>query len=209
MSDLRDPARRAPQLAIVREALVIGLAAGGSTGLVVGTATFPLVGTALGGIVGVVVGAGAGLVTGLVLSVVSGWTRSPVAARAAAAITDGCLAVAAVARLGDGLSDWRGISFVAWCTSLGALFGARASNPGRARPSATQVAPDAGRYALYGAVIAGLAGGIVGLTIGIVVYPATSPFALVEGAALGTVPGAIVGASVAVVHPGRSGGRRP
>src|SRR5690348_17104352 len=104
MSEPRGPARRAPQLAIVREALVIGLAVGGITGLVVGTTTFPLVGTALGGIVGVVAGAGAGLVTGLVLSLVSGWTRSPVAARAAAAITDGCLAVAAVARLGDGLS---------------------------------------------------------------------------------------------------------
>jgi hypothetical protein len=71
--------------------------------------------------------------------------------------------------------------------------------------------PLPGRYALIGATSAGLAGAIVGLIIGVTVYPPTAPFAVVElglpAATLGALIGVLLGTSRRIWQ-GRSEGPR-
>ena len=64
--------------------------------------------------------------------------------------------------------------------------------------------PLLGRFAVVGAGSAGAAGAVAGLTIGLIVYAPTAPFALVElalpSAVVGGLAGLAAGAGVAVVR---------
>jgi hypothetical protein len=177
-----------------------GCSAGAVIGGVAGTVDWPVVGTFFGALAGALVGAGAGVVDGAVLAAVAGRVRSAWAARLASAVVSSGFGVIAVARAGAfrSLGQATGkAGLVAVCFLLGAALGpmiAYGVEPISIGSGSVPGPPSrfAVRWMLWGAVVGGALGGIVGLVLGIHAYPPTSPFAAVEGAVLWSVSGVVL-----------------
>jgi hypothetical protein len=168
---------------------------GGVLGATVGTFDWPVVGTFFGAIGGALAGAAVGVPDAAVLMVLARSTRSKWAAR----ITSG-----AVAAAGLGWASVRGpadlprpiaavmISIVVLLgAALGPLIAYGAAPDGR--PTGPGLTRAVGRFLAWGAALGGAIGAVAGLLIGLRSYLPTSPFAAVEGAALGVVNGIVLG----------------
>jgi hypothetical protein len=174
---------------------------------VLGTADWPVVGTFMAALVGGTVGGLVGVVNGVTLAVVTRVTSSRWAARLVAAATS--LACAVVpAYLTHASPRWDWVVPAALGTVLAAVigpfagFGAQPVVLGprfRTRP----VSDVAGRIVVGGLVVGAGLGGVAGLVLGLIGYPPTAPFALVEGAIFGSVSGVVVAllAAAAVIGP--------
>jgi hypothetical protein len=197
--------------------LLAGWLSGAVTGMVIGTVILPIFGTFVGALLGGVIGAVLGLVNGAVLVAVARRTRSGLAAGAAAAITSSACAAAGIGfvfgwdRFG---SSWAARAIAAWCLVLGAVLGPVVSGTSGLNRlyAAAEALPRANvvdRFAIRGAWLFAVAGGVVGLVLGLADYPPTAPFTAVEGAAFAAAPGSVAAAAFALVRVARSEPNRP
>jgi hypothetical protein len=190
-------------LPVLCRATCLGGLVGGVVGGLLGTLEWPIVGTLFGAGVGLAVGAPVGLANGVALAAAMTATRSRWVARLAAGLTSlACGVVPAYVTHATPHWDWVAplvcgavlAGVLGPCAAFGAQplvlsprFGSRS-----ARDVLTRV--------MVGAVTGGAGlGAAAGLVIGAATYLPTSPFAAIEGGALGSVSGAVLGMLVATV----------
>jgi outer membrane lipoprotein SlyB len=166
-----------------------------------GTLEWPVVGTFVGVLVGLVVGSAVGLANGASLAILTAATTSRWMARIVVAVTS--LACAAIPAYLTGASlrwDWAGplVLGIGLAGAVGpfAAFGVQPVVLHR-RLRRWPVRVLVRRIVASGAIAGAGLGGVAGLVIGVVAYLPTAPFAVVEGAVLGSVSGVLLAGLVA------------
>jgi hypothetical protein len=185
---------------VALRAMLVGSIAGAVVGGVIGTIDTPIVGTFFGALYGSVLGAMSGVTDGVLLTGLTSVTRSWWAARLVSALVWLLASRVAVAVNGPFTVLHYTVGQVivaALCVLLGAAVGPfiafggdRAVPVGRfAVVPLSRLAP---RVLVWGAAGGAAVGAVTGLVIGIWAYLPTAPFAVVEGAVLGSVSGTVL-----------------
>jgi hypothetical protein len=195
-------------LPVIWRATCLGGLVGGVTGGLLGTLEWPVVGTFFGAGIGLAIGAPVGLANGLALAAALTATRSRWAARFVAALMSlTCGVVPAYLTHATPHWDWV-VPLVMGAVLAGVLgpFAAFGAQPLVLSPRfGARSARDVLTRVMVGAVAGGAGlGTTAGLVIGAATYLPTSPFAAIEGGALGSVSGAVLGvlAATAIATPG-------
>jgi hypothetical protein len=193
--------------AVVGRAACWGAGVGAASGGVLGTADWPVVGTFFAALAGGAVGGVVGVINGVTLAGSTTVTSSRWAARLVAALTSlACAVVPAYLMHASPRWDW--IVPLALGTVLAAGIGPFAAfgvQPVVLGPRfrTRSVSDVAGRIVVGGLIAGAGIGGVAGLVLGLITYPPTAPFAVIEGAIFGSVSGVVLALLVAaaVVAP--------
>jgi hypothetical protein len=188
-------------LPVLRRAIFLGGVVGGATGGLLGTLEWPLVGTFFGAGVGLAIGAPVGLANGIALVAALTTSRSRWIARLVAALTS--LACGVVpAYLTHAKPHWDFVVPLVVGACLAGVLGPFAAFGAQPLVLSPRFGSRPARDVLARVMVSAVAGGAglgaaAGLVIGAATYLPTSPFAAIEGGALGSVSGAVLGVLVA------------
>jgi hypothetical protein len=187
--------------AVVPRSLAVGAITGVGVGGLVGTVIVPLFGTIAGAAIGALAGALSGLGSGLAIATALVFGAGRVGVRlVGASAAGGCAFLEATFVLSrESVSTPSLIAlpaFIALCIALGGWLAPRvAFADGGAEYRAV-----IGRAIVVCAVSGTAVGGLVGLVVGLHVYPPTAPFAVVEAGVFGAMIGVVLGFWVGLIQ---------
>jgi hypothetical protein len=174
-------------------------------GALAGTLEWPIIATMFGAIVGAMVGTVIGVVNAPFLAVIGTHRQSAWSARVTAGIVSGAASVL-IASLLDVRVETYGIGVGIASSAIGAVIGPSVAF-GRStmvrRSERRSCRGSSGRLLTHRVVITTSVGGggvgaVAGLAIGLIAYPPTAAFAVVEGGFLGGISGLVLGTVVVV-----------
>jgi hypothetical protein len=200
--------RSRPQVGpLLRRGAVLGATGGFLLGGAAGMWVFPFVGTFWLGVPGGALGALVGVLTALGVLVLTGLSVPRWALGAGGVVVGGCLSAAVMWLVRPPVGQPGGLTvLVATAGVLGACLGPPiAVGPATATPrwaDPAAVVALAKPVLVGGLAVGAGSGGLVGLGIGLVTYPPTSPVAMVEGALMGATTGLLLAFVVLAVMIG-------
>ncbi len=202
--DAAGQGRRAGWIAAIARGAAVFAVLGAVAGGIAASVTWPLVATFFGAGFGAGMGALVGMVDAVALTALAGRTRSPWPARAVSAAISGAVAVLLAGHY-SGPPGWQQVASLALLVAfaaLGAALGPAIAFGVSPEPRTRRGRSPAALFGLilaWGTALAAGVGAVAGLVIGLLSYPPTAYFAVLELAVLAGVSGAVLACLVGAV----------